>query len=541
MGEEFSQDEALQERHQARLRERGYELTEIRYKQSSGYSAVFLGRDQNLNNRAVAIKWMDLGNLPARRRERFIRETNILAGMTHPHIVTIYQCPEIDGHRYIVMECAEHGTLRERIDDSGGGLPINEVVDVGIAMCKALGAVHAEDVIHRDVKPSNILLCTETGEEKHVPKLADFGLARDITAETITKSEGLPPGSWRYMPPEALREKEGKADERRDVYGLGATLYEALTGVPPRGSSVAELYRDLDRPPDPPSTVRSDVPRWLDDIVVKALALERDDRYRTMREMLAALEEGQTEPPPDPVPQPPPRFPWKLPQWLVWLAGGTAIVAVIAVLLIVGPWDGLRLLATGRTVSPTVEASAAVVASATETPTGTPTLTPSKSPSSTPTDTPTASSTPTRTPTGTATGVPTPSATATTAPTEIPVVTATPRIVRLELARPAQSETLKNPINFEWEGLLGRGQAYQVRAESDRTDYITQSVLLSEGSWIVYLPAEEWGKYRWQVSVVQDGETVDTSPEWEFTFDPWAGRKDGDDGGTKSPHPQPTP
>jgi serine/threonine protein kinase len=560
MSEELLQTDQLLAYHRELLRESGYELTEILARTSS--SVVFLATEWNLG-RTVAIKWLNLLNLDLTARNRFLREARILAHTHHPHIITIYKFLPIGSSYYIVMEYAEHGTLRERI--SAGGLGIGEVVDIGIAMCDALAAVHNQKVIHRDVKPANILLCTKTGEEKPVPKLADFGVARDVTATETTTGDSQPPGSPAYMPPEALGLRERRADERRDVYGLGATLYEALTGRPPRGDQVPELYQHLDRPPTPARTIRNQVPIWLDDILTEALAPEREGRYRTMREMLAELEEGkkslEAEGPWEPPVKPPSGLLEVLQRWRVWVAVGGAIAVALAALLIVGRGHGLSFLATDRTVSPTAGTSAPIVASGTQTAaailaltpsrspsptatsTETPSSTPSKSPSPTATSTEIPSSTPSRSPSPTATRTPTPSPTSTDTATEIPIVTATPRIVRPELVRPAQSETLKNPIIFEWEGFLGRGQAYQVNAESIRTGYITQSVLLSEKSWIVHLPAEKYGWWRWSVSVVQDGRTVSASDGWgEFVFDPWAGSGGGDGGGEVEPtDPRPTP
>lgn len=553
MSEELLQTDQLLASHRELLRESDYELTEIIGGTSS--SVVFLATDRNLE-RTVAIKWLNLLSVDSTARKRFVREARILAHISHRHIITIYQLLQIGSNYYIVMEYAEQGTLRERI--SAGGLGIGEVVDIGIAMCKALATVHKQKVIHRDVKPANILLCTETGEEKLVPKLADFGVARDATATESTSGDSQPPGSPAYMPPEALGLKEGKADERRDVYGLGATLYEALTGRPPRGDQVPELYRRLDRPPTSARTIRNQVPIWLDDILAEALAPEREDRYRTMREMLAELEEGkkslEAEGLWEPQVKPPSGLLEVLQRWRVGVAVGGAIVMALAALLVVGRGDGLPFLPTGRTVSPTAGTSAPVVASGTQTAaailaltpsrspsptatsTETPSSTPSKSPSPTATSTEIPSSTPSRSPSSTATRTPTLSPTLMATATEIPIVTATPRVVRPELVRPAQSETLKNPIIFEWEGFLDRGQVYQVSAKSIRTGYITQSVLLSEESWTVHLPAEEYGWWRWSVSVVQDGRTVSASDGWgEFVFDPWAKDGGGDSGGGEVP------
>jgi serine/threonine protein kinase len=261
-----------------------------------GQSDVFLAIDRRLE-RKVAVKRLRLRSLDEQSRKRFLREARIMARLRHRHILPIYSLEEKEDRLWLVMEYADQGNLLDRIDASRDGLPVAEAVDIGIAMCKALAVVHDKGVIHRDVKPGNILLVTEEGEEKPIPKLADFGVARDVTASTLTQGSGTP-GTQVYMPPEALLGEEEKADERRDVYGLGAVLYQALTKRFPLISDLAEFVQDptrVSRLPTSPSNLRKDVPVWLDQVILKALAPDRDDRYPNMREMLEDLEQGPSK------------------------------------------------------------------------------------------------------------------------------------------------------------------------------------------------------------------------------------------------------
>jgi len=257
----------------------------------TGFSEVFLALDRRLG-RKVAIKRSNLLPLDPAARERFSREARIMAHLRHRHVISIHSLEEEGDNLYIVMEYADQGSLLDRIRASPSGLPITDVVGVGIAMCKALAAVHARGIIHLDPKSANVLLVTEEGKEKPVLKLADFGLARDTAAAPLISRSSVA-GTLGYIPPEAFAETERQADERWDVYALGATLYEALTKHHPLGDTLEEIIRNLHHPPTSPRYFRSDVPAWLEQTVLKALAPTRDDRYPTMRAMLVDLEKAR--------------------------------------------------------------------------------------------------------------------------------------------------------------------------------------------------------------------------------------------------------
>jgi serine/threonine protein kinase len=492
-----------------------------------GFSEVSLAIDRHLN-RKVAVKRSSLRSLDATHRERFLSEARILANVRHRHIITIYSLEERDDYLYIVMEYADQGSLLDQINASPGGLPIDYVVDVGIAMCKALSVVHSEGIIHRDVKPHNILLITEQGEGRPVPKLADFGLARDITRTPITPTGQQPVGTLQYMPPEALKGR--KADARWDAYALGATLYQALTRHLPLGDRIEEVVRNLGRPPTPPRNYRSDVPVWLEKAILKALAPNRDRRYSTMRQMLADLESGGQE-------QPAGRWLTDSRVWrilgqaaanllgnMIWVITGAILAVVLALVSpsYINKW-GVTLLGTD-TATPTATATASLTVSPTPTAatiTPTPT-TPTVSPS--PTPTPTAATLPTPTLTSSPTPTPTPSPTPTSTPSTPPTATSTPlRATAPEPLAPAQGRKHLNPITFEWRGSLSAGQAYSVTAWHVESGYVIPSELLTSQSWTTDLPAERYGEWRWTVSVVQGGRTMATSSEWMFWFDPYPG------------------
>jgi serine/threonine protein kinase len=267
-----------------------------------GFAKVYRAEDLNLP-RIVAVKHASLQAFPdAKDRERFIREARLLARVQHTHVIPIHDLIVEDDSVFVVMQYASKGSFADRIEDASSSVSIDEVVEVGIAMCKALAALHAQGIIHRDVKPGNILLVTDAGHSKPVPKLGDFGVARDLTATPLTTS-GTTFGTWLYMPPEALRGQETHADERRDVYGLGAALYHALTGRPPLGATLPEVFANAATPPRPCRDFRVDVPAWLEAVILCSLATDISQRYANMREMQADLEKATT---PSAVPVVPP-------------------------------------------------------------------------------------------------------------------------------------------------------------------------------------------------------------------------------------------
>ncbi len=238
-----------------------------------GMAKVYLAHDEVLR-RDVAVKilreqFADDDEFV----ERFRREARSAASLRHPNIVQIYDQGEADdGSHYMAMEYVPGGTLKERIVAQGRLLP-DEAATFALKVAEALGAAHAKGVIHRDIKPQNVLL-TESGE----PKVADFGIARAASAATISQTSRVL-GTAGYMSPEqALGEKAGPGS---DLYSLGIVLYEMLVGSLPyeADTPVAVAVKHINEPPLPPGEIHADVPESLGSITLKLLAKSPEDRY----------------------------------------------------------------------------------------------------------------------------------------------------------------------------------------------------------------------------------------------------------------------
>jgi hypothetical protein len=225
--------------------------------------------------RAVAIKTLHAGNQPG-LRERFLREARAIGAVHHPNILGVHDAGTEGETPYLIMELAPGGSLRDRI--KAGPLPVDTVRQIGIQISRALVAAHAASILHRDVKPANIL-CTQDGAWK----LADFGIARLPDSSLTITGQFL--GSPSYAAPEALR--AGQFSPASDVYGLGATLYEALTGSPPYGQhDMQSLVRKLEQEP-PPLRNWAAIPGPLGDAIMSTLV--RDPGKRPSADRLAHL------------------------------------------------------------------------------------------------------------------------------------------------------------------------------------------------------------------------------------------------------------
>ena len=259
-----------------------------------GMAEVHLGFDTRLS-RVVAIKMLrrDLA-LDSIFQARFRREAQSAASLNHPNIVAVYDTGEeiiedATGRSiavpYIVMEYVEGHTVKELISD-GTAVPINEAIEIVSGVLSALQYSHANHLVHRDIKPGNIML---TPEGK--VKVMDFGIARALTDSqaTMTQTNAVV-GTAQYLSPEQARGET--VDERSDLYSTGVVLFELLTGRPPfKGdSAVAVAYQHVEQIPPTPSSILSDIPDSLDRVVLKALAKNRDDRYRSAAEMLSDLQ-----------------------------------------------------------------------------------------------------------------------------------------------------------------------------------------------------------------------------------------------------------
>jgi eukaryotic-like serine/threonine-protein kinase len=203
-------------------------------------------------------------------RRYFRREALLAAKLSHPHVVAVHDTGEQDGQLYIVMELVEGGTLDDRLREDGP-LAVDRAVEIAVAAASALTAAHRAGMVHRDVKPSNILFDGDGGV-----KVADFGLARGVSATTRT-SEIY--GSVPYMAPEQAQ--GDPVDARTDIYALGCVVYETLTGRAPftGDTPIQVISQHLHRDPPPLREQRDDLPAGFDAVIGRALAKDPDDRY----------------------------------------------------------------------------------------------------------------------------------------------------------------------------------------------------------------------------------------------------------------------
>ena len=321
-----------------------------------GFGFVYQAQDTQLGEQ-VAIKEL----IPAlvgdeTTLKRFLAEAKATLRLTHERIVRTFHVFPEGGNYYIVMECMSEGSLETRLQ-SRRPMRVQEAIQVAAQVCEGLSYAHKRGVVHCDLKPANILFAADGSA-----KVADFGIAHvseQMLSRTWLTPAGFVAGTLPYMSPE---QTDGVRDDPRvDVYALGAVLYRMLTGhtyldFDPRETpraQVTNVERICRQPPARPSTHQRRIPSWLDEVVLKALAKQPDDRYANAEELRTALLRQGPKPaleaPPVEIeakPAPPPRDParaaarrsrWPLPT-LVWpLLGGVAVVlTVIVVAIVVG-------------------------------------------------------------------------------------------------------------------------------------------------------------------------------------------------------------
>ncbi len=254
---------------------------------AGGMARVYLGHDRLLD-REVAVKVLSEPYASDPQFvERFRREASAAAGLNHPNIVAVYDRGEADGSYYIVMEYLSGPDLKQVIRRRAP-LPPVQAIDFAQQILAALGAAHRRDVVHRDVKPQNVLVA----EDGHL-KVTDFGIAR-AGAQTDMTEAGSVIGTAQYLSPEQARGDEVTAAS--DCYAVGIVLYEMLTGrVPFDGDRpVAVAMKQISDEPVPPREVEPSVPPELDAVVLRALAKRPSERYRTADELSRALAEART-------------------------------------------------------------------------------------------------------------------------------------------------------------------------------------------------------------------------------------------------------
>jgi serine/threonine protein kinase len=230
-------------------------------------------------------------------QRRFRREAHAAAGLNSPHVIPIHFYGEIDGSLFVDMRLIEGRDLQTVLAD--GPLEPTRAVRIIEQVAKALHAAHKVGLVHRDVKPSNILL-----DEDDYAYLIDFGIARAAGETGLTATGGVI-GSWHYMAPERFSAKE--ADARADVYALACVLYECLTGLTPYlGDSLEQQYAGhVATPPPRPSSTNPNLPAEFDSVTDKGLAKDPDQRFATTVELARAARDATTVPIPRPTPSPP--------------------------------------------------------------------------------------------------------------------------------------------------------------------------------------------------------------------------------------------
>ena len=253
-----------------------------------GMAVVYKAMDHRLN-RLVAVKILKddyLGDADFRRR--FHGESQAVAMLSHPNIVSVYDVSRNDGMEYIVMELIDGITLKQYMDNRAP-LSWRETLHFSMQIAKALEHAHSRGIIHRDIKPHNVMILKDGSV-----KVADFGIARIVSAQNTLTKEAL--GSVHYISPEQA--KGARVDNRSDIYSLGVVMYEMLTGRPPYDGEtpVSVAIQHINGTPLSPSLLNSDIPTGLEQITMHAMCSDLNIRYASVTDMLKDMEEFRKNP-----------------------------------------------------------------------------------------------------------------------------------------------------------------------------------------------------------------------------------------------------
>jgi serine/threonine protein kinase len=271
---------------------------EILAELGKGAMGVVYRANDPMLSRTVAIKTINMSSDPqevAEYEARFYQEAKAAGGLNHPNIVTIHDIGKSGNVVYMAMEYLEGEELRTLMK-AGEPLPVARAVEIAAQVAEGLAYAHQHGVVHRDVKPANIMIL-----HSGPAKITDFGIARMRTAEVRTQT-GVVLGSPRYMSPEQVAGK--RAEPRSDIFSLGVIFYEMLTGKPAfTGDDITSvMYQILNVVPPAPSTINPGVPQVVDFIVAKALAKTPEDRYQDAAELARDLHESAKSVPAGPAP-----------------------------------------------------------------------------------------------------------------------------------------------------------------------------------------------------------------------------------------------
>ena len=261
----------------------GYRLEQVIGR--GGMGIVYTAHDERLDRR-VALKLIapELAADTVLRR-RFLDESRIAAGIEHPHVIPVYEAGEADGALYLAMQLVDGDDLRSTLLQRGA-LSDDRAIPIIVQVASALEAAHARGLVHRDVKPSNILLAPVAGGDHAY--LSDFGLCKPVEATRGVTASGQVVGTVDYMAPEQLR--GAHADGRADIYALGCVTFQCLTGAPPyTGSDVAVMLAHLQQP-----TPRLPGNPAVDEVLQRALAKAPEDRWPTVGEFASTLREASS-------------------------------------------------------------------------------------------------------------------------------------------------------------------------------------------------------------------------------------------------------